>query len=107
MRWLLLLLLFTSETAWGADRVAEARPRSEPPIRARFQKAGVAYPAGELYLRAFKREGELELWAGPRGRPLKLVHAYRICAASGGLGPKRQMGDGQVPEGFYELDHFN
>jgi murein L,D-transpeptidase YafK len=35
------------------------------------------------------------------------VQSYAVCALSGGLGPKRQEGDGQIPEGFYEVDRFN
>src|SRR5205814_6993990 len=37
----------------------------------------------------------------------ELIKTYRVCAASGGLGPKLQAGDGQVPEGFYEISQFN
>ncbi len=37
----------------------------------------------------------------------KLFKTYDICASSGDLGPKRQEGDGQVPEGFYTIDLFN
>ena len=33
--------------------------------------------------------------------------SYPICAGSGDLGPKRERGDGQVPEGLYEIDRFN
>jgi murein L,D-transpeptidase YafK len=102
--WAALLLPIASV---AADRVAQARPRAEPRIRARFEKAGVAYPPAQIYLRAFKREGLLELWAGAKGEPLKRVHSYPICAASGALGPKRMLGDSQVPEGFYEFDRFN
>jgi murein L,D-transpeptidase YafK len=49
----------------------------------------------------------LELWAeGAEARYL-LIGRYTICASSGTLGPKRREGDGQVPEGFYRLNHFN
>jgi murein L,D-transpeptidase YafK len=59
-------------------------------------------------LRAFKEEGELEVWAnGKAGSPVTLVARYGICRASGGLGPKRREGDWQVPEGFYRIAHFN
>lgn len=93
--------------AWAKDRVAAVRAARAPAVAAMFQAAKVAYPPGEIYLRAFKSEGELELWAGPRGRPLTLVKTYPICATSGVLGPKRRRGDGQVPEGFYRINVFN
>ncbi|MBI2571697.1 MAG: hypothetical protein HYV63_32200 [Candidatus Schekmanbacteria bacterium] len=52
--------------------------------------------------------GILELWApGTRAARHELVAAFPICAASGGLGPKRRRGDWQVPEGLYAIDRFN
>ena len=74
-----------------------------------FADAGVPYPAREIYLRAFKFEGQLELWARPANDHalFHLVHTYPIQCASGRLGPKRREGDGQVPEGFYFVERFN
>jgi len=60
-----------------------------------------------LLLRAFKREAELEAWAGPARAALTRVGTYPICASSGVLGPKRRQGDLQVPEGVYEVASFN
>jgi murein L,D-transpeptidase YafK len=90
-----------------APRVIAARAAKATRVAELFAKAGVAYPARELYLRAFKLEGELEVWAGDRHAPLRLVATYPICARSGELGPKRAMGDMQVPEGFYRLAQWN
>jgi murein L,D-transpeptidase YafK len=36
-----------------------------------------------------------------------LLKEYPVCATSGRLGPKRQQGDGQIPEGFYFINGFN
>jgi murein L,D-transpeptidase YafK len=104
-RWAVLLLL--AGTAAHADRVSDARRAKGDAVLALFARAGVAYPPAELYLRGFKAERELEVWAGPRGGPLKPITRYSVCAASGELGPKRRQGDLQVPEGFYVLDRFN
>jgi len=84
------------------QRLHAARARVEPRLRALFAQRGVAYPGRALLLRAFKADDALELWA--RGTR-RFVHLrdYRICARSGGLGPKRREGDGQVPEGFYRV----
>lgn len=71
-----------------------------------FTDAGLKYPPRRIYLRAFKTEDQLELWAAARGK-LKRVKTYKICAKSGTLGPKRAEGDGQVPEGFYHVKVFN
>ncbi len=106
-RALLLAAVLCSAAGVAEDRAAIARTKVTPKLKAMFQDAGVAYPADEVYLRAFKAEGELELWAGAKGKPLSLVQVYAVCAKSGELGPKRREGDLQVPEGFYVLNHFN
>lgn len=106
MRWP-LILLFAASIACAKDRVTEARAAQQDHLKAMFADAGMTYPPDELYLRAFKEEKELEVWAGPRNKPLTLIQKYPICAASGDLGPKRQEGDLQVPEGFYEIKSFN
>ena len=67
----------------------------------------MAYPAPRLFLRAHKRERELELWAGAAQGSLTLVHTFPVCAASGEEGPKRKRGDRQVPEGVYRINHLN
>jgi murein L,D-transpeptidase YafK len=96
------------ERQLGNPRVAAARAAAEPRLRRRFEAAGLAWPAGHVYLRAFKHDRVVELWAAPRaGDRLTLVHTYPMCDLSGRLGPKRRMGDLQVPEGFYFIDHFN
>jgi murein L,D-transpeptidase YafK len=101
------LLLIIALPAYGKDRVAAARQNRARAVSALFTAAGVEYPPPELYLRAFKHERELEVWAGAAGKPLKKVKTYPFCAASGVLGPKRREGDLQVPEGFYTIDLFN
>ena len=73
------------------------------PVAAR--RAGLRVPFRRVFLRAFKREGELELWAG--GDRMSLMRTYPIAAMSGGLGPKRREGDLQVPEGVYRIARFN
>lgn len=101
------LLLLCALAARAEDRVAAARQSKATVLTQLFAAAGVAYPPEELYLRAFKHERELEVWAGAQGQPLKKVKTYPFCAASGELGPKRREGDLQVPEGFYTIDLFN
>ncbi len=67
--------------------------------------AGLKIPFRRVFLRVFKREGEMELWAG--GDRMSLMRAYPIAAMSGALGPKRREGDLQTPEGFYRIVRFN
>jgi murein L,D-transpeptidase YafK len=72
-------------------------------------KALKLYAEGyDVYLRAFKSEKKMEVWLKNTGDiTYTLFRTYDICATSGTLGPKRQEGDGQVPEGFYTIDLFN
>lgn len=88
------------------DRVSDARARRGEDVAALLKKANLVKPT-EVYLRVFKKERQVELWAGPIGKPLTLVKTYSVCAASGELGPKRVEGDEQVPEGFYDVPEFN
>lgn len=90
----------------GPERVARARAQSEARIREKYRVAGLPYP-GTIFIRWFKREAELELWARRGDHDFKLVATYPIVKSSGGPGPKRREGDKQVPEGFYEITHFN
>jgi len=103
VRLLLLLVLLGAPK----DRVADARARRSEDLAALLKQAGLTAKPTEVYLRAFKKERQVELWAGPRGKPLSLVKTYAICAASGELGPKRIEGDLQVPEGLYEVTELN
>jgi murein L,D-transpeptidase YafK len=88
-------------------RVAAARQRCFAKVKERFVAAKVDYPPDELFLRAFKHEAVVEVWARSDEGPFEMIHSYPITASSGRPGPKRREGDGQVPEGFYVIDRFN
>lgn len=100
---LALCVLLTSGTpALEPERVAGARSTHEATLQRRAADLGVTWPPRELYLRAFKSERVLEVWAGDgRGRPLVLFEQHPICGESGTLGPKVERGDLQIPEGLY------
>src|ERR1051325_1158262 len=87
-------------------RVQTAIAEKGEAVRRLFAAKHLAFPSNDIFLRAFKREGVLELWAKGDGK-YELIKEYKICAASGSLGPKRRQGDNQVPEGFYYVDRFN
>ncbi len=90
------------------DRVAYARKRELPFIQRIFRDVDIPYPPARIYLRAFKTERRLELWASPGAdEPFQHVHNFTIRRSSGNPGPKRREGDRQVPEGFYKIDRFN
>jgi len=89
-------------------RVAGALKSKEDTIKTQFVKAGVQWPPKDVYLRSFKFDSQLEVWArNSKKEPYKLVKTFKVCALSGGLGPKRMQGDYQVPEGFYYINEFN
>lgn len=91
----------------GAEREAAAFANKEAEVKELFAAAGVRFPPSQVLFRVFKEESELEVWAtDDRREPLRRIATYRICAASGGAGPKTRSGDHQVPEGFYEIDFY-
>lgn len=89
------------------ERVRAAFDEKEETIKNLFAQARLKYPPANIFIRAFKKDAVVELWASDNAQEYKLVKSYPICAASGALGPKRREGDLQVPEGFYHIDIFN
>jgi murein L,D-transpeptidase YafK len=96
------------EEQMAHPRVKTAAREKDASWRELFQRKNLHFPPRRLLLLAFKRESDLEVWAesGDSGKYV-LIKTFRICASSSELGPKRRYGDGQVPEGFYEIDHCN
>jgi murein L,D-transpeptidase YafK len=88
------------------DRVEQAKTQSDAYWNKIFQSKQLSFPPKKIYLRAFKAERQLEVWAGD-SKSFLLIKTYPFTAFSGSLGPKQREGDGQIPEGFYEIDHFN
>lgn len=73
-----------------------------------FEQKNIGYPPKNIFIRVFKEEKILELWARSDSNDyFTLIKSYKICRSSGQLGPKRQEGDRQVPEGFYYINVFN
>lgn len=90
------------------NRVSQAWAKCNDSLRKTFEEKGLKWPSSRIYLRSFKAQNELELWAAKDDTSAyELVKTYRVCALSGILGPKRYEGDRQVPEGLYFIDDFN
>lgn len=90
------------------ERVKKAYSDKEETLLKRYKKVGFNSLSQNLFFRAFKESGEFELWVySVSEKKYILVHTYDICEKSGELGPKRKMGDLQVPEGFYSITQFN
>jgi murein L,D-transpeptidase YafK len=89
-------------------RVRAAWEEKGPALAAKFQAAKVTFPPQAIFIRILKYEMRLELWARSQAEsPYQQVALYDLCTFSGGLGPKRRQGDGQIPEGFYRVISFN
>jgi murein L,D-transpeptidase YafK len=89
-------------------KVSDVFKRREDSLKADFQRKGLSYPAQDIYLRSFKQDEQLEVWVRNQpGEPFRFFKSYKVCAATGKLGPKRKEGDKQVPEGFYYINELN
>lgn len=89
-------------------RVKDAYTNKWPALAAELKAKNINSSSLEVFIRIFKKEKELELWVKNKS-DLKytLLKKIPVCASSGDLGPKRQEGDYQVPEGIYDIPSFN
>jgi murein L,D-transpeptidase YafK len=89
-------------------RVKDAYSEKESTVKNYFLQKNLNYQGCRIYIRGFKLEKVLEVWVQQNGSSkFQLLTQYDFCAVSGSLGPKRKEGDGQIPEGFYKINHFN
>jgi murein L,D-transpeptidase YafK len=89
------------------DRVKSAYEEKEVAVKDLLKKQN-ATDSYNLFIRAFKKERDLEVWIKPKGSDTyALLTTYDFCTSSGVLGPKRKEGDLQIPEGVYSINHFN
>lgn len=89
-------------------RVKDTYERKEELIKMKCRSMDIPEETfGNVFIRVFKMESIMELWVQkPDGKYIKFKQ-FDIYALSGLLGPKRQQGDMQVPEGFYYISEFN
>lgn len=89
------------------DRVKTAYTEKEVAVKDLLKTKNVE-SGYELFIRAFKKERDLEVWVKQKGSTsYMLLTTYPFCTSSGVLGPKRKEGDLQIPEGIYSINHFN
>ena len=89
-------------------RVAQANLEKGKIVNQLLSSKNISTSDFDLFLRAFKKQEKLEVWAKNKTqKTYLLIKTYDFCTTSGVLGPKRKSGDGQIPEGFYEVNMFN
>lgn len=89
-------------------RAAFAIRLKEDTLKKRAESLGLQWPLKQIYIRSFKYDSQLEVWArNSSTEQYKLYKTYKVCAMAGSLGPKRIEGDYQVPEGCYYITGFN
>jgi len=96
----LLVIALPAATETPAERkIAAGRTRMLPLLEEAGLKVG-----NPIFIRLFKQNAELEIWMLADGESTyRKFRTWPICTFSGELGPKTKEGDGQAPEGFYEV----
>ena len=115
-----LLLFFLSGTAFAPERksfeeiqksfplVNAVYERKEELLKMRCRTLDVPEETfGNMLIRVFKMECIMEVWIQKADGKYIKFKEFDIYALSGLLGPKRQEGDKQVPEGYYYIKEFN
>ena len=89
-------------------RVREAYTCKEKIVDKTLASHSISHDSLRIYLRAFKAEKIIELWAkNIRDSVFMPIKEFSICDISGFEGPKRRYRDLQVPEGFYHISELN
>ena len=90
------------------ERVQEAYRAKEKIVVKTLTSRSISRNSLRIYLRAFKTEKIVELWAkNTTDSVFLLIKTFPICELSGDIGPKRRSHDLQVPEGFYQITDLN
>jgi murein L,D-transpeptidase YafK len=90
------------------ERVRKAYQNKEGKLKKLLEPLQIELNEIQLFIRVFKEDGELEIWAKKHSEESFLqVMTITICRPSGEPGPKRRKYDLQVPEGFYHINRFH
>ena len=89
-------------------RVKEAYTSKGKIVDKNLASHSISNDSLRIYLRVFKTEKIIELWAkNASDTAFLLLKEFPICELSGDVGPKRRSHDLQVPEGFYHISDLN
>ena len=96
------------EKQMNFTRVREAYTAKEKIVDKALAAHSISRNNLRIYLRAFKNEKKIELWAkNTSDSVFVMIKEFSICDLSGSDGPKRRYHDLQVPEGFYHIAKLN
>ncbi|MFT3739379.1 MAG: hypothetical protein QM786_11520 [Breznakibacter sp.] len=89
-------------------RIRQAYAAKEKVVAKSLAAHSILRDSLRIYLRAFKAEKTIELWARNQNDSMYChIKEFPICEISGEIGPKRCVKDLQVPEGFYHISDLN
>jgi murein L,D-transpeptidase YafK len=87
----------------AAQRLDDVHRRRANEISTELARQGLSL-GDEVFIRIIKENNELTLWMRPHDEArFRVYKSWPIARWSGTLGPKQQEGDGQAPEGFYDV----
>jgi murein L,D-transpeptidase YafK len=90
------------------SRVRNAYKEKEASLKKELAEKGFEFTKiKKIFIRALKKEEDLEVWIQKEDGKYHLFKTYDFCSFSGFLGPKLKQGDLQIPEGVYKIDRFN
>ena len=113
MKFIFFFLIMLQGTSFKQSQLKQSRVKTayeekEKTVQQYFKAKNLNYAGFQLFIRAFKKDQELEVWIKEKDQTAySLLHTYEFCTSSGTLGPKRREGDLQIPEGVYHINHFN
>ena len=91
-----------------STRVTNAYKEKEVYLQELLKEKGINSFKINIILIGLKKERTLQVWVKHQdSTTYKHLIDYNFCTFSGKLGPKRQQGDLQIPEGFYHISYFN
>lgn len=90
------------------NRVVEAKRRKEKNLLTELQQLDIKADNLEILFIAVKEAKILEVYVKRKTqKQFRWFKSYLFSTFSGVLGPKKQEGDKQIPEGFYQITHLN
>ncbi|MCB9222897.1 MAG: L,D-transpeptidase family protein [Crocinitomicaceae bacterium] len=89
-------------------RVKTAYTEKKPIITERLSQMDLTLNNVNVMIKAYKYEQLVKVYVKKSSdKKWRVYKKYPFCWSSGDLGPKRQEGDYQIPEGYYHVNHFN